>query len=106
MCCIARVIFQRGSVCDSPVQPVEMLMSFASSDIQMQLFLRTLTSILINEEVNDEEVSVSPPVLKSIALQNLLVLCTVSSFFCNILKHAFIFISIIAKSSMIEKQPI
>ena len=87
MCCIARVIFQRGSVCDSPVQPVEMLMSFASSDIQMQLFLRTLTSILINEEVNDEEVSVSPPVLKSIALQNLLVLCTVSSFFCNIEAH-------------------
>ena len=77
MCCILRVIFNRGNICDNPVQPVEMIMSFATSDVQMQLLLRTLTSILINEEVSEDEMSVSPPVLKSIALQNLLVLSTV-----------------------------
>jgi len=96
MSCLFRIVFSHD-LADHGFEAIDVLVGFDSAEVQMQLLLRALTSILTNaslaspdvaqEDRDDEEDDdmddddddrCYPPQLKTLVLQLLLVITTVS----------------------------
>nr|XP_002131899.1 armadillo-like helical domain-containing protein 3 [Ciona intestinalis] len=81
MSCLFRIILSHD-LGDHGFEVIDLLVGFGSADVQMQLLLRSLTSILTNTvdgSLEDEEEDLErnyPPILKTLALQLLLIIST------------------------------
>nr|CAB3223158.1 UPF0668 protein C10orf76 homolog [Phallusia mammillata] len=81
--CLFRIVLTHD-LGDHGFEAIDLLIGFNSAEVQMQLLLRALTSILTNtsltpqdeDEEVDEDDHVYPPVLKSLVLQLLLIITT------------------------------
>uniref|UniRef100_H2ZR09 Armadillo-like helical domain-containing protein n=1 Tax=Ciona savignyi TaxID=51511 RepID=H2ZR09_CIOSA len=82
MASLFRIVFSYD-LGDHGFEVIDLLVGFGCADVQMQLLLRSLSSILVNTNVNpsdqdeeDDDERNYPPVLKSLVLQLLLIIST------------------------------